>query len=116
MITNDFDSVANQNIDLLETTLDKKVIVQYTSRNARKGITTVRGLHLFDINPEDLKNIGKMLKKKHGCACTVREIKQTKNENLEQYMELQGNHTDNVKNFLLNELNIDPKDIMVKGI
>lgn len=90
----------------IEKLLDRKVIIK-TSKLKGKVITEVHNLHLFEISKDDIVKLSKIYKKLCNCGCTLREEK----DEINYYLELQGNHVETVKTYLTEILKINSKDI-----
>lgn len=80
--------------------------IRCQQRNGRKTITTVQGLP----QEYDLKRILKVLKKDFGCNGHI-----TKDEELGEILQLQGDQRQKVTEFLTTQLEIDKKTIQIHG-
>lgn len=101
-ITNDFTN------DILEDIDNKKIHLRIQKRNARKCITFIHGIcEIYD--KEKLKSILKELKKQLSCNGSITQSDE------EIVMKFSGDHRDDIKEYLLNKLNIDETNITVHG-
>ena len=103
--TNNFDN--NFNNDLAE--LNIIINIRVMQRNARKTVTLVEGLE--QIEEFDFKKVNKYLKKKLCCNSTIKTDKKSK----EKYLQLQGNHSVNIRDYLINIHNLKKDYIILHG-
>lgn len=89
-----------------ETHSPDHIHIRLQQRNGRKTITTVQGIP----QEYDLKRILKVLKKDFGCNGHI-----TKDEELGDILQLQGDQRQKVTDFLTSQLEIDKKVIQVHG-
>ena len=93
--------------DKMMNELNNRVIIRFKARNARKGITSIEGLYLFDVTEDQLVDFSKQLKKKFACASYVNK------ETL--VIELQGNHVFDIVELIEKQFNISAKKINVQN-
>jgi density-regulated protein DRP1 len=70
-----------------------KVIIKRVERNRRKHVTSIFGLHLFDV---DLKKAAKLFANKFACGSSV-----TKNNQGQDEIVVQGDVTEEIQNLIL---------------
>ena len=80
--------------------------IRIQQRNAKKTITTIQGL---DANI-DIKKMLKYIKKIFNCNGSI-----IKNDNDTNIIQLQGDHRDNIKKFIIKENIISEEFIKVNG-
>ena len=78
--------------DELDNIDNRKIHIRYQQRNKRKGMTLIEGLD----NNIDLKGFVKEIKKKYGCAGT---IKQDDDDKI--IVQFQGDHRNDIKDVLI---------------
>lgn len=83
---------------------NNKVHIRKTQRNGKKCITTVEGLE----NDLDIKKITKALKKIFKCNGAV-----MKDTNEQEVIQLSGDQTNNVKDFLVSQQIMYESDIVI---
>lgn len=105
--------VINMNSDL-EKELEHnnfEVHIKIQQRNGRKTWTSVEGLDKIDTNKEKLdiffENITKHLKKKFNCGATIKKP--------EYFIQLNGDHRDGIKEFLIKEGIVNESQIKMHG-
>jgi translation initiation factor 1 len=92
-------------IDSLLTSLDaapkSKIHIRF-QKNGPRSITLIEGLE----DDLDLKRIARAMKKGFSCASSVHMDEKTK----ESYIKLQGDHRDNIREWLLQEKIIEASE------
>lgn len=88
----------------IETVQQNTVTIQLTKMR-NKYITSIENLSYLSQDPNFLKNTSVCLKKQLCCGSSI------KNNNIE----LQGDHIEAVRTYLVNELKVDNKSIIIKG-
>ena len=107
--TNNIDNNFDNNLDNNLSELDIIVNIRVVQRNSRKSLTLVEGLEqLIDF---DFKKVNKYLKKKLCCNSTIKINKKTN----EKFIQLQGNHSENIKDYLINIHNLKKDNIILHG-
>ena len=103
MNVNDFTSLNNNLLDENQLFVEK-VHIRTKKRNGRKFTTTVEGLE----NDLDIKKITKALKKIFKCNGSVE-----KDENENEIIQLSGQQSQNVYEFLIDQKIIDKENIVI---
>ena len=85
--------------------LNKKINIKFRARNMKKGLTTIYGLSEMGYTDKDMNKMATIIKKKCGCASYVKEV-----DGL-IVIEIQGDKTEESKNILMKEFNIEAKKI-----
>ena len=88
----------------IETVQQNTVTIQLTKMR-NKYITSIENISYLSQDPNFLKNTSVCLKKQLCCGSSI------KNNNIE----LQGDHIEAVRTYLVNELKVDNKSIIIKG-
>ncbi len=116
-----FDVLLNPFEDISDKTViskDKTITVWKESRGRKKN-TYISG---WNISEEQMKDHIKIIKKKNGCNGSIKSIpnededsdKASKDDDLVIVMQLQGDHTDYIIDYLI-KTGIDEKSIHIKG-
>lgn len=85
---------------------NKTIDIRLIKRNARKSITLIENLSIISLDADFIKKMAKDLKIKFGCGATIRE---------KNILELQGDHRNIVKIYIINEYKIDTNNIKIHG-
>tara|TARA_R110002074_G_scaffold351231_1_gene522327 strand:- start:1043 stop:1357 length:315 start_codon:yes stop_codon:yes gene_type:complete len=104
MSNNEFNNEFN-NLDELNLIINIRIF----QRNRKKMITLIEDLE--QIEDFNFKKVNKYLKKKLCCNSTIKTNKKTN----KKYIQLQGNHGDKIKDYLINVYNIDNDSIIIHG-
>jgi len=96
----EFSNELNNKLSLIEI---------WVETNGRKKNTFISGWELTDL---ELKEHIKTIKKKNGCNGSLKEY--NNNDNIIKVIQLQGDHTDYMHEYLLNN-DIDESSIKIKG-
>ena len=93
--------------DLDENQLEVHIKIQ--QRNGRKCITFVEGLNFIDkTDPDFMEKISKQFRKSFNCASTFKKA--------ENIIQLQGDHRQKIKEYLVNHKLIEADKIKIHGI
>jgi len=85
--------------------IQENIITIQLTKLRNKYITSIEGISYLSSDTDFLKNTSVLLKKQLCCGASI------KNNNIE----LQGDHIEAVKKYLINEHKIDIKTIIIKG-
>jgi translation initiation factor 1 (eIF-1/SUI1) len=88
----------------VEEVQENTITIQLTKMR-NKYITSIENISYLSQDPNFLKNTSVCLKKQLCCGSSI------KNNNIE----LQGDHIESVRKYLINEFKIDNKSIIIKG-
>jgi len=98
----DFNDLINNSTQ--DITPENIITIQLT-KSKNKYISSINGLSYLSDNTNFLKNTMVYLKKKLCCGASL------KNNNIE----LQGDHVESIKKYLMDDHNINIKQIIIKG-
>ena len=88
-----------------------KIQIHVYKRNGRKYITRIENLSSYLQEEDSLKMFLKQARRRFVCNGVV-----TNNQDGENVVQLQGNHRDSLRSLLIAEYNIDPNNIIERGI
>lgn len=98
----------SDSVNDLEKDMDQKIHLRVTKRTTRKSVTTIEGLHHYPaIKPKKLMG---GLRKKLCCNGHL-----TKGEHGNKVIQFQGDHRDTIRNMLIEEHKIKPRNIVKHG-
>jgi translation initiation factor SUI1 len=105
---NPFEDISTNNT----TTNTKETFIEiWVEINGRKKNTYVNGWQIPD---EQLKEHIKTIKKKNGCNGTIKEIPNETNSELLKVLQLQGDHSDYINQYLITN-GVEQTNIRIKG-
>ena len=102
----DIETIDNNFEGTVEKT-DTKLVIQYQQRNGRQKWTNIYGVQL---SGDEIKKFVKSLSKKFACSATIK-----KDDKSQEFIQLQGDHSADLKTFLAEHFKIEAKSIVMKG-
>jgi translation initiation factor 1 (eIF-1/SUI1) len=87
-----------------ETVQENKLII-HLKKNGNKYVTSIDGVYNLSQKKDFLKETSHHLKKQLCCGSCIRD----------NMIELQGDHIEYIKKYLINEYKVDINNIIIKG-